>query len=64
MTNAERIRNMKDEELANLLFAVDTNICNFCAAQRSNVYYDCEEESCEKSVLAWLKQEVSEDATD
>lgn len=61
ITNADRIRQMTDEELAELLIYVDTNICNFCAAQRSNVYYDCEEESCKKSVLAWLKQEVKTD---
>lgn len=56
--NGDRIRNMTDEELAKLLYDVDTNLCNFCAAQRTNTYYDCEEESCEKCVLAWLKQEV------
>ena len=58
MTNADRIRQMTDEELAKLLYDVDTSICNFCAAQRANTYYDCEEESCEKCVLAWLKQEA------
>ena len=61
MTYADRIRNMTDEELAKLLNYVDTNICDFCAAPRSNTYYDCEEESCEKCVLLWLKQEVAED---
>lgn len=61
-SNADRIRQMTDEELAELMTYVDTNICDFCASRHSNTYYDCEEESCEKCVLAWLKQEVSEDA--
>lgn len=60
ITNGDRIRNMTDEELAKLLNDVDTNICNFCTAQYTNTYYYCEEESCEKCVLAWLKQEVPE----
>ena len=60
MSNADRIRQMTDEELAKLLNYVDTNICDFCASKLSNTYYDCEEESCEKCVLAWLKQEVQE----
>ena len=57
-TNADRIRQMSDEELAKLLIYADTNICDICAAKHSNTYYDCEEESCEKGILAWLKQEA------
>ena len=58
MTNADRIRQMTDDELTKLLIDIDTNICDFCMARQSNTYYYCEEESCEKSILAWLKQEA------
>ena len=55
-SNADRIRQMTDEELADKL----TDKCAVCA------YHNAECETtfcmCEEGVLKWLKQEVSEDA--
>lgn len=55
MTNADRIRQMTDEELVDEIgFS-----CNRCACCNLE---NCDEESCRAENLAWLKQEVSEDA--
>ena len=58
MTNADRIRQMMDEELADIL----TDKCAVCAYH----YAECETKFCicREGVLKWLKQEVSEDAAD
>lgn len=58
-TNADRIRSMKDSELADYIFGVSCNekectVCkNFCG--------DCEQEDeyCKSKILEWLKNEVS-----
>ena len=61
MTNAYRIRQMTDEQLANFLIEADMNICDFCASKyQANEL--CEEQDCTKGVLKWLQQEVQEDA--
>lgn len=54
LTNADRIRSMTDEELAEWLAKYERNtVCpNFGA-------HDCQE-SCEQCWLDWLKQEVTE----
>ena len=53
-TNADRIRRMTDEELADFMTYYDCN-CEYCA------YEECGEKSeCEKGVLQWLKQEVKD----
>ena len=56
-SNADRIRNMDDEELAE--FLIDFNECNYCLADNG-----CNFETCEKigkkCVLEWLVQ-TSED---
>lgn len=58
LTNADRIRQMTDEELADKL----TDKCAVCAYHNA----ECETEFCfcGEGVLKWLKQEVSEDETD
>lgn len=50
MTNADRIRSMTDEELAEIL-----NCHNFCARN-----FDCEngKRPCQECNLDWLKQEA------
>ena len=53
MTNGDRIRQMTDEELADIMR------CNQCIYQGMP---ECERNDCEYGILAWLKQEVSEDA--
>ena len=55
-TNSYRIRQMTDEELADWL-TDGHDICEICAFDACLI-----ESECEKGVLAWLKQEVSEDA--
>ena len=56
MTNGDKIRAMTDEELATVLR------CNSCLYQ--NMKSECESSDCEYGIIAWLKQEVSEDAPD
>lgn len=53
-TNADRIRNMSDEELANLL--VRANPCCHCGFSPE----ECRKSSCKEGNLQWLKLEVKE----
>ena len=55
MTNGDRIRQMKDEELAKKLR------CNSCLYQIMKS--ECESLDCEYGILAWLEKEVEEDET-
>ena len=53
MTNADKIRNMTDEELLNFL----PNLCTFIHPKENEcLKYG----SCYKCVSVWLKQEVEE----
>ena len=52
MTNAERIRQMTDEELAKFLF--DNVDCFVCVMHGPDCSIDCE-----KWMLDWLQKEVS-----
>lgn len=52
-TNADRIRNMTDEELADWINA--NNICEQCAYEPENV---CMEEPCTNGILQWLRSEA------
>ena len=56
MTNGDRIRQMTDEELAKMI--VKGSICDMCSA-----YCDAYKtpEDCVRNVIAWLKQEVSDE---
>lgn len=56
MTNAERIRNMSDNELAAFLDEIGS--CIVCAWYR----VECEkhDKNCEHGIIEWLKQEVDE----
>ena len=58
MTNGDRIRQMTDDELAAWITDGE-QICDLCAFDACLL-----ESKCEKGVLKWLKQEVSEDETD
>lgn len=55
MTNADRIRQMTDEELAEM-FDVD-EVCSYCVYHNN---YDCHNR-CYAGFLEWLKQEVKTD---
>lgn len=57
MTNADRIRQMTDKELAEW-FAPHMG-CNICD---KNDMYGCDLNECKKYALAYMKKEVSEDA--
>lgn len=50
-SNADRIRAMTDEELAQLLRDYECNRCDWCGLCE-------EEEKCQKEILDWLKQEA------
>ena len=58
-TNGDKIRAMTDEELADWLTDGHDkcDICKLCSFGACRI-----ESECEKGVLEWLKQEVSEDA--
>ena len=51
MTNGDRIRKMKDEELAGILYC---NQCIYCGMP------ECESPDCAYGIMAWLKQEEEE----
>ena len=57
-TNADRIRQMSDEELAERL-ALMTTICEFCAKRKN-----CDDPSgynqCMEGILDWLQQPAEE----
>ena len=56
MTNGDKIRQMTDEELANLLL---WNVCNVCDGRGHKKCGD--DKHCNSHVLEWLKQEVSDE---
>ena len=61
LTNADRIRQMTDEELAKFMCLVKDKLCFGCSFSHVD---ECEGISCEEARTQWLKQEVSEDETD
>ena len=61
MTNAEKIRNMSDEELAEE-FLTDQLLndqlpCGHCYYIRNNAY-GCKYDSCKNGILKWLQSEA------
>lgn len=64
-TNGDRIRQMTDEELAAFIDIYDIeDICRTRCAKTGEARERCMcyGEECKGNILAWLKQEVSEDA--
>lgn len=62
-TNAEHIRSMTDEELAEWLEEVDCWNCDCCVYQREcRLEYDEEKHDCADGRMKWLKQPYKEDA--
>jgi hypothetical protein len=57
-TNGDRIRQMTDEELAEMLLL---STCYF-GCNKCKYHGKCNGKSCTEAALEWLKQEVSEDA--
>ena len=59
MTNADRIRAMSDEELAELMF--DLADCYYCP-NNDREEYGCSDskERCVATWIAWLKKEATE----
>lgn len=60
MTNADRIRQMTDEELAELI-ANENDFCSLCAYKSDTLRYK-QPKACMHGFYEWLKQEVSDDA--
>ena len=56
VTNADRIRKMSVEELADLLTAVD---CIDCPLNSEITWCEGKGKTCRDNVLAWLNQEVN-----
>ena len=57
-TNADRIRAMSDEELAEFLRfgPVPSHICFICG----NTVPECNDNACRRAVLYWLQQQAEE----
>lgn len=56
MTNADKIRSMTDEELADILSEHECDKCIY----RNLHYYECEEKQCKDGILEWLEKEAEE----
>lgn len=60
-TNADRIRSMTDEELAELL-GTRLDVTSLCENLEDGCWYKCQTHECdyndEKLILKWLKSEV------
>lgn len=56
-TNADRIRSMTDEELAEFLHKDNLDWVEICKKCRCNDWCDNEEE-CKSSILKWLQEEI------
>lgn len=61
LTNADRIRKMTDEELAEM---VSMKVCRIVKPDGNDCPKGFYFGKCDKCVLAWLRKEVSEDVTD
>lgn len=58
-TNADRIRNMSDEELAELITNTDFNCADYCDSFASGCGLNCDYDKKDKEVaLKWLKSEA------
>lgn len=57
-SNADRIRNMTDEELVEWICKLDID-CDRCLIE-SKRYKACRVGNCEKAWLEWLKQECTD----
>ena len=55
VTNAEYIRSMSDEELAE--FLLNANV-NFCTAMETDCVYGWHSRDCKKHALDWLRKEA------
>jgi hypothetical protein len=61
VTNGDRIRQMTDEELAEM---VSMKVCRIVKLDGKDCPKGFYFGKCDKCVIAWLKQEVREDAAD
>ena len=60
MSNADKIRNMNDEELADYIFGVSVGNapCVLCSEECD--FCELTDEECKAKTLAWLQSEVKE----
>lgn len=58
MTNGDKVRQMSDEELAD--WFAPHMMCDIC--EKNDKPDGCDRNECKKYALAYMKQEVSEDA--
>ena len=61
-SNADRIRGMLDEELAEILHSLK-NKCGDCPVAKSNIFCSTFP-TCKDAWLAWLRQEAKHGCTD
>jgi hypothetical protein len=61
-SNADRVRQMTDEELAELI-ANENDFCSLCAYKSDAMCYK-QPTACTHGFYEWLQKEVSEDAAD
>lgn len=60
MTNADRIRNMTDEELAEYIYGVSEGIAECVECEEDCDFCEHEDEVCKNRMLKWLQAEVKE----
>lgn len=60
MTNADRIRNMTDEELAEYIYGVSEGIAECVECEEDCDFCEHEDEVCKTRMLKWLQAEVKE----
>lgn len=58
MTNLERIKNMNAEELAKVIFHINSYCCKVCKFKRKGKR--CMGSDCRATIKLWLESEVSE----
>lgn len=61
-TNADRIRNMSDEELAEFMFAIREGKAGDIVCDADCYYCRIKDETCKRTMLKWLQAEVKEGA--
>lgn len=62
MTNADRIRNMSDKELAEFLVKVNTAYAEPCMVSGGDCKHENTDKDCKDCFIEWLQAEVKGDS--
>ncbi len=62
MTNAEKLRTLNIEELADFLIEIANTICDICECENDGCRGVCSfEDDCKKQIIRWLNSEVKDE---